>query len=121
MDNEKLILVVDDSRTTRSFLCAILENNGFTTQQAENGLEAIKFIQNQLPDGMILDLLMPEMDGFEVLAKLKELKLKFPVFVLTADIQEEVREECFSLGAKGFINKPFKEKDIMEIIMKTFK
>jgi len=121
MEKRKLILVADDSRTARQYLCSILEKSGFETIQAVNGIEALNIASEKKPSLMILDLLMPEMDGFEVLKKLNELKTRLPVIILSADIQDEVKQECYDLGVKGFINKPFKEADLISAIMGAIK
>ena len=71
--------------------------------EAVNGLEGIKKIRENTPDLIFLDLLMPELDGFEVLERLKKSDLKIPVIVLTADIQETSKKRCFDLGAKNLI------------------
>jgi len=121
MERKKLVLVADDSRTSRALLCSIVEKEGFSTVQAENGIDAIKIVAEHTADFLILDLLMPEMDGFEVLKDLNEKNISIPTIVLTADIQDEVREECFELGARGFVNKPFSESELCETIRSVFK
>ena len=121
MKNESLILVADDSRTSRLFICSFLESAGYKTIQAENGLEAIEKSKEQKPSCIFLDLLMPGMDGFEVLKKLKELKSDIPVIVLSADIQEVVKNECYEYGAKAFLSKPFKKEDLIDTLLRVVK
>ena len=106
MKKQKKVLLVDDSMTTRAYLKSLLEAESFEIVEAGNGQEALIIIEKALPDAMVLDLLMPEMDGFELLEKLKEKDISFPIVVLTADIQEQVKEECMALGATAVINKP---------------
>jgi len=118
MAKEKLVLVADDSPTSRQFCCSILNRAGFTTIQAENGIETMEILKTHKPCCILLDLLMPEMDGFEVLKELQSMKSTIPVVVLSADIQEEVRSECFEFGAKAFINKPFKENDLVDTFLR---
>lgn len=113
---KKSVLVVDDSRTTRSYVRSVLENDAYLVTEAENGLLAVESIQNKRPDILLIDMLMPEMDGIEVMEKLNELDIKIPTVVLTADIQEQVKEECFELGAKAFLNKPATEIEILETV-----
>ncbi|RPH29039.1 MAG: response regulator [Bacteroidales bacterium] len=116
MLSEKLVLVADDSRTSRLFICTFLENAGYKTIQAENGIEALNRYNEQKPCCIVLDLLMPEMDGFEVLKKLKEMKSETPVIVLSADVQEVVKNECFGYGAEAFLSKPFKKEELIETV-----
>lgn len=116
MNTQKLVLVVDDSSTSREFINSVVQKSGYKTILASNGEEALLLLRNNKPDFMFLDLLMAKMDGIEVLEKMKDEKIKTPVVVVTADVQEEVKDECMQLGALYFLNKPFKEKDIQEII-----
>jgi CheY-like chemotaxis protein len=91
MDKQKQFLVVDDSNTARSYLKSVLQDAGFKVIEASDGQEALNIIEEGLPDAMVLDLLMPEMDGFEVLEVLKKKNISFPIVVLTADVQDQVR------------------------------
>ncbi|MBL4775858.1 MAG: response regulator [Mariprofundus sp.] len=110
------ILVTDDSLFLRRILCKILADAGHQMTGAANGVECLQHIEQDTPDIVFLDLVMPEMDGFGVLQALKEQHATVPVIVLTADIQETVRVECLALGAVAFINKPLKEDQVLEIL-----
>ncbi|TLX73729.1 response regulator [Labilibacter sediminis] len=107
------ILIIDDSITTRNFLSNILKENGHEVTEAADGVEGLIKTNQIKPEMILLDLLMPNMDGFQVLRELKKNKISIPVIVLTADIQDDVKEECYELGAKYFLNKPFKANDII--------
>ena len=107
------ILVTDDSNFLRRRTCAILKEAGHEVSEAANGNECLAAIAEESPDVLFLDLVMPEMDGFEVLRTLKEAALDFPVIVLTADIQESVKSECIHLGAIAFLNKPPKPDEVL--------
>jgi len=104
----KSILVVDDSRAARSMIVDILKEDGYKVAEAANGKEALIKIQENEPDCLVLDLLMPEMDGIELLELLNKQKVKIPVIILSADIQDTTRNKCFELGVAGFVNKPIK-------------
>jgi two-component system response regulator (stage 0 sporulation protein F) len=117
--NTKNILVVDDSSTARLHICSILESMGYVTRQAPNGKAALELITEEKPDMIVLDLLMPEMDGTATLKVLKASKLAIPVIIISADIQEDVKEECFNLGASAFINKPFKPQVLIDTVNKN--
>ncbi len=103
----KKILIVDDSKFQRNQLLKVLVAANYEVDQAGNGQEALEKMQSQVYDLLISDLLMPELDGIGLLKKLQALQNKTPVVVITADIQEPVKLECMSLGAKAFFNKPF--------------
>lgn len=110
------IMVVDDSWLTRRALKNMLEGDGHGVLEASHGLEALTMMDAHSPEIIILDLLMPEMDGFALLAELKKRGSKIPVIVVSADIQNTAREKCLSLGATGFLNKPPKRDELIDIL-----
>lgn len=118
MLTKKTILIVDDSQTTRSYVKELLQKTGYNVIEAENGIKALLAINRNLPDAMMLDLLMPEMDGFEVLETLQQQNITFPIIVVTADVQDEVHKECLELGAAAFLNKPVAEDVLLETLKK---
>lgn len=104
------ILVVEDSWLTRRVICKILRAEGYETWEASCGPEALEILslakdRTQTPNCMLLDLLMPEMEGREVLQAMREKGFKIPVIVITADIQSTTRSECMELGALAVIHK----------------
>ena len=106
------ILIVDDSLVIRHGIKKILTNNDYDVIEGSNGNEAINKIEDYNPDCMILDLLMPDLNGFEVLEILKKKRITVPVIVLTADIQETSRAKCLELGVVDVLNK-LPEKDTL--------
>jgi len=107
------ILVTDDSKFLRSLICKSLDTNKHTILEACNGIECLQTITSQSPDVLFLDLVMPEMDGFEVLERIQNTKIKIPTIVLTADIQEGVAARCMDLGAMAYLNKPPKQDELL--------
>ncbi|WP_341733655.1 response regulator [Microcoleus sp. EPA2] len=99
------ILVVEDSWLTRRVICKILRAEGYETWEASSGPEALELLDTQTPNCMLLDLLMPDMEGREVLQAMREKGIKVPVIVITADIQSTTRSECMELGAMAVIHK----------------
>jgi len=114
-----IFLVVDDSPVTRKTVCKIIKEEGHDTMEASNGREGLEIINTHKPDCIILDLIMPEVGGFEVLETLRDRGSKIPVIVLTADIQKIVKQECIDLGAKAFLNKPMLKKELRGKINKV--
>jgi len=110
------ILIIDDSIFTRRVIGKTLTDANHTSTEATCGAEGIEAMQADSYDCITLDLLMPNMSGFEVLAKMKELGLTTPVIVLTADIQEESKNQCLELGAKEIVNKPPKADVLLAAI-----
>ena len=113
------VLVVDDSWLSRQFLCGMLKKDGHWIQEADSGPKALAILEKSSPDVVLLDLLMPEMDGYAVLEILGEKKIPIPVLVITADIQETTRVKCRSLGAAGFINKPCDPDELRSMVRRT--
>jgi len=114
------VLVVDDSFVNRQFIKAILEDSLMKVTEAGDGMEALDILIGHKPDLIILDLLMPVMDGIETLQKIREQGYDYPILILTADIHESTRQKCLQLNVAGFINKPTKGKDILKLIQTVF-
>lgn len=110
------ILVIDDSFVNRQYIKAVLEEKEVFVIEAGDGSEAIDILETQQPDLIILDLLMPVMDGIETLQKIRQKGYKLPILVLTADINDSTRQKCLLLGVSGFINKPSNGKEILKLI-----
>jgi CheY-like chemotaxis protein len=110
------ILVVDDSMFARLNICNMLQSAGHETVEAVDGRDGLEKAGTIKPDCIISDLLMPELDGIEFLAALKEKNLRLPVIVLSADIQETKRQQCLELGAAGFAYKPPQKQQILSLI-----
>jgi len=106
---QETILIVDDEFINRSLLTTTLEQAGYIPVAVENGLQALTFLDAQIPDLILLDLVMPEMDGFEVLKHIKsdKTRMQIPVIVVSAadDIHNVVT--CIEMGAEDHISKPF--------------
>ncbi len=107
----KRILVVDDETRMIGFIRMNLELEGFQVLEAHNGLEALEMIRTSLPDLVILDVMMPELDGFETLRILREFS-SIPVIMLTAKGEEDDRVYGLELGADDYITKPFGPREL---------
>jgi len=102
------ILIADDSISTRIAIKGALVENDYEVLEATNGKEAVEAAISQSPDCIILDLLMPIMDGVEALKMIRKKKCQTPVIILTADIQDTTRDRVEDLGIERFINKPLR-------------
>jgi CheY-like chemotaxis protein len=100
------ILIVEDSAFQRNVIRTTVAGEGRNIIEASNVDDALKIIQSQTLDIILSDILMPGQTGIDLLGKLKEAGIKVPVIMISADIQEPVRNECMKLGAIGFISKP---------------
>jgi CheY-like chemotaxis protein len=102
------VLLVDDDRQTRLKLTRDLEGGGFAVSQAAGGRAALDMLQSESFDLVLLDLLMPEVDGYGVLAEMKadEKTRDIPVVIISAVENRENVEKCMRLGAKDYLTKP---------------
>lgn len=100
------ILIIDDSEYMRMVASQILLNEGYEVIEASSGEEGIELSHQNDPDCVMLDLLMPNTDGFKVLEKLRQKRNTIPIIIFSSDIQDYVRKKCFALGAFDFIDKP---------------
>jgi DNA-binding response OmpR family regulator len=114
----KRILVVDDDENILNLEKTILEQKGFDVTGAQGGAEALKLLGDKVFDLVLLDVMMPEVDGFTVCRKIKEdSRLKdIPVIFLTAKGGGEALAEGFESGAVMYINKPFTANKLLTIV-----
>ncbi|HEX8963240.1 MAG TPA: EAL domain-containing protein [Rhodocyclaceae bacterium] len=103
-----LVLIVDDDRSTRSALRYALQRSGFTVEEAVDGARALALIERMVPDVVLMDALMPEMDGFTACARLQETPRgkDIPVLMITALDDHVSIERAFAAGASDYIPKP---------------
>jgi two-component system KDP operon response regulator KdpE len=107
----KLILIVDDEPKMIRFVRMNLELEGYQVAEGSNGLAALEKVRDELPDLVLLDVMMPEMDGFETLARLREIST-VPVIMLTVKGDEEDRIRGLELGADDYVTKPFSPREL---------
>jgi two-component system KDP operon response regulator KdpE len=107
----KRILVVDDEPRMIGFIRMNLELEGYQVLEAHNGVEALEVVRTQLPDLVLLDVMMPEPDGFETLRMLREFST-IPVIMLTAKGEEDDKVYGLELGADDYVTKPFGSREL---------
>lgn len=108
----RLILVVDDEERMARFIRLNLEHDGFRVVEAFRGMKAIQVLRDQLPDVVILDVMLPDLDGFEVLKIIRETST-VPVIMLTAKSEEDDRVRGLELGADDYVTKPFSPRELV--------
>ncbi len=108
----RLVLVVDDESRMRRFIRMNMELEGYRIIEAENGLVALEQIRQHTPDLVIMDVMMPEMDGFETLKLLREIST-VPVILLTVKSDEDDKIQGLSLGADDYVTKPFSPRELV--------
>ena len=109
---EKTILIVEDDHKTSSLVALYLEKEGFKTVIAEDGLAAIEIVKRQQPDFVILDLMLPKMDGWEVCRHIRR-SSDVPIIMLTAREDEVDRISGLTLGADDYVIKPFSPRELV--------
>jgi two-component system KDP operon response regulator KdpE len=107
----QIILIVDDEARMRRFIRMNMELEGYQVVEAENGLQALDQVRKYSPDLVLMDVMMPELDGFETLRLLREIST-VPVILLTVKSDEEDKIHGLSLGADDYITKPFSPKEL---------
>lgn len=106
------ILIVDDEELIRSVIKDYIEEEHFTCDEAENGEEAIELAENNNYDLIIMDIMMPHMDGYQALKEIKKFK-NIPVIMLSARTEEIDKLQGFSLGIDDYVTKPFSPKELV--------
>ncbi len=111
-------MVIDDSVTVRKVTTRLLERKGFDVATAKDGLDAMTKLEDIKPDFILLDIEMPRMDGFEVLARIRndERLADIPVIMITSRTGDKHRERALGLGANCFLGKPYQENILFETI-----
>jgi DNA-binding response OmpR family regulator len=106
------ILIVDDEPRMIHFIRLNMEHDGFQVSEADSGVTALEQLRDQLPDLILLDVMMPELNGFETLKLIREIST-VPVIMLTAKGEEEDRVRGLELGADDYITKPFSPRELV--------
>jgi CheY-like chemotaxis protein len=113
IEKKHTVLVVDDQQKVLRFIEIDLRFRGFEVITTTSGEEALQLIRSARPDIMLLDILMPEMDGFEVLRQLRAFS-QLPVIAFSSSVANH--DEAMQLGANAFVSKPFKADDMVNKI-----
>ncbi|MFZ2412322.1 MAG: response regulator [Candidatus Methanoperedens sp.] len=115
----KKVLIVDDEPDTLELIKLVLESGGFETMLAANGMEALVQIERTKPDLVLLDIMMPDMDGWDVFRRIKEINPKIPIAILTAKAQNiDKLLGLHVLKADDYITKPFGKNELIGKVRK---
>ena len=111
-----LVLIVDDDESVREYVRVNLEAEGYTVREAGNAEEGLQVLEESTPDLVLLDVMMPQVDGWEMLRRLHERHGvgAIPVVMFSGKVDERTVGEAASRGAQGFIGKPFEPKQLIE-------
>lgn len=108
----RTVLVVDDEERMARFIRLNLEHDGFQVVEAYNGQKAMNALREKIPDIVLLDVMLPDLDGFEVLKLIREMHT-VPVIMLTAKGEEDDRVKGLELGADDYVTKPFSPRELV--------
>lgn len=111
-NSQKTILIVEDDAKTASLVALYLEKEGFRTVRAEDGFAALEIVRNQPLDFVILDLMLPKMDGWDVCRSIRRIS-DMPIIMLTARDDEIDRISGLTLGADDYVVKPFSPRELV--------
>lgn len=109
---KKTILIVDDEKEIRELLRLYIEKDGYKVIQAENGLEALKLADSTRIDLAVIDIMMPKLDGYQLIKGLRE-RSKLPILVVSAKTQNHEKILGLDLGADDYVTKPFDPLEVM--------
>jgi len=118
--NEKHVLIVEDDPANYELLKVMLKRTGASVSWAQNGIEAIDFCKTKLPDLIFMDIKMPEMDGFETISRLKEMKVPTPVIAQTAYARIEDEKKIIESGFDGYLSKPIERNKLHCLLNNIF-
>jgi two-component system, cell cycle response regulator DivK len=123
MANQKTILYVEDNPDNRILVRRILTVHGYRLLEAEHARKALEILQDEIPDLILMDINMPEMDGYTLTAKLRRIPAltTIPVVALTANVMKGDRERTLEAGCDGYIQKPIDVDTFLEQIAKYIK
>ena len=112
------VLIIEDEEILRESILNILETNGFSTIEAGDGQNGVRLAKEQIPDLILCDIRMPELDGYEVLKALRQdpLTASIPLLFLTAENIQNVRDQGEALGVNGYLTKPFSTAQLLQAI-----
>ena len=109
-----LVLVVDDDARLREFMRVNLEMEGYSVREASSAEEALAVIEDQAPELVLLDVVMPGVDGWQMLQRMQERHGSIPVIMFSGQVDPEAAADAESRGARGFVGKPFDPQQLIE-------
>ncbi len=123
MVEKKRILLVEDNADAVDIMRLIMESLGYEVAVAKNGLEGVEMAGSQAPDLIVMDILMPVMDGFEAISRIKKnpTTQKIPILAATVLALPRDRERCLAVGCNNYISKPFTPREFQAAVKSLVK
>ena len=110
------ILVIDDDQSIRTFLDRLLSRKGYDVVLADSGRQGLELFHRDRPHAVVLDLIMPEVDGITVLRQIRSVDEKIPVIVLTGTRIPEMKQQAYAVGVTEFVEKEFSIHVLLEAL-----
>jgi chemosensory pili system protein ChpA (sensor histidine kinase/response regulator) len=112
------VMVVDDSLTVRRVTQRLLERNGYRTVLAKDGVDAMRELQEEIPEIMLVDIEMPRMDGYDLTRNVRgnPVTRDIPIIMITSRTAEKHRRVAFELGVNEYLGKPYREDELLELV-----
>ncbi len=112
------VLLAEDDPTNQKVALAVLGKLGFETEVAQNGRQALQYLEQADYDIILMDCQMPEMDGYQATREIREREQtgRIPIIAVTANVQESDRKKCLEAGMDDFLSKPFSREDLVEVL-----
>ena len=107
------ILIVEDDINTQKLMCAVLKRGGYNAYTAKDGLEALDRMETQRFDLIVLDLMMPRMDGYKFCGQLRSVGENIPILMVTANQETKDKHKGFLVGTDDYMTKPFDEQEML--------
>lgn len=115
---KKKIVIVDDEKPIAAILQFCFQMEGFFIGCAYNGQEALELVEDMQPDMILLDVMLPDLNGLEVCRKIR-MKYEMPIIMMTASSSKNDRNYAFDLGASDYVMKPFHTKELVALVKKV--
>lgn len=121
MNEKRVILVIEDERTISNFICRALHASDYKAIAASSGKEGLSLFFSHQPDLVLLDLGLPDMDGLEILARLRGLPREVPIIIISARDREAEKVRALDMGADDYVVKPFGVSELLARIRSTLR
>lgn len=111
----KTLLVAEDDETTGELVCEALQHAGYKTHWAKDGIDALNYILESRPDGVVLDLILPKLNGYEVCGMVRKSRAIqwTPIVIMSGCVEHRDKMQAFGLGADDYVTKPFRIDELL--------
>ena len=111
----RILLIAEDDEAIGEMVCEALKEAGFKTHRVKDGIEALNYVLESRPDGIILDLILPRLNGFEVCSMVRKSRAVqwTPIIIMSGRTEHDDKMQAFELGADDYVSKPFRVEELI--------